>query len=132
MFSKSALVALTVALSATAVTASASNQFALSLGVEPGVYTTAELTRLADARERNDKTAENAVLRQAEASARGASFAQHNNDVVIEAYTKTFNDDNNNARDLTDFVAHMNGDYDVSPQTAAFARDVLENGGVAD
>ncbi|MEM8554682.1 MAG: hypothetical protein AAGF71_07615, partial [Pseudomonadota bacterium] len=56
-----ATVALTAAISATAFAASANNQLAASLGVEPGVHSSVELVRLKNAIEENN-TAEVAFI----------------------------------------------------------------------
>lgn len=126
MFKKSTIAALAVVVSATGFTASAS-QLTERLGVEEGVYTTAELIRLNKAREDNDKATENFLLSKPSITSRGGTFATSSNETVIKAYFATKNFDDENANQADNFVRRVNGEFHVSDETIAFAKEHLSD-----
>lgn len=122
MLNKTIFAALTIALSSTAFAASASNQLALSLGVEPGVYSTSELIQLRDAREDNDLTKARFIERRAVAVSRGTSFGAPSVETVIAAYENGLNNEDGNAENLEHFIAKVKGERPVSAETVAFSK----------
>lgn len=114
-----AALALTIA---TAGAASANSQLAASLNVEPGVYTTAELIQLKDAREENDLTKIRFLEKRADLVTRGVAVSGPSQDAVIFAYENSLNGDSGNDENLGHFIAKMKGETTVSDETIAFAQ----------
>ena len=121
MTNKTLFAALSLALASTAFTASANSQLAASLGVEPGLYTTAELIQLKDARENDDLAQARFIENRVAAVTRGAAFVGASSEAVVFAYENSLDGEDGGAEDLAHFVAKVNGDVAVSDEAVAFS-----------
>lgn len=126
MFKKSAIAAVAILVSATAFSASASEQFADSLNVAPGSFTTAELIQLRDAREDNNKAKESFILAKADATSRASGFTTADNSAALDAYLATNNTNDDNHSHQANVAAKLNGEYYVPADVTARAQAAFD------